>query len=158
MIKNTNFDIIRLIFIIEMFYGIRVAMDILDGSSRIFYFPHLYLGLRSMTRALDRLNEEREPGEAAHTYSLFDSFVRIQFDAAIERRVFEQQPPRRIGRRHSIARALPRPEQQQQNQSTRPVRSRSIDQRLYVVPDDLRPVVDNYRNLIGKFLYTYSFF
>lgn len=63
MIKNTNFDIIRLIFIIEMFYGIRVAADILDGSSRIFYFPHLYLGLRSMTRALDRLNEERENRE-----------------------------------------------------------------------------------------------
>lgn len=117
-----------------------------------------------MTRILERYNEAREPGEAPQTYRLFDSFVPIQFDAAVERQVFEQQPPRRICRRHSVARELPQSDDQQQqqqpNQPARPVRSRSTDQRIYVLPDDLRSVVQNYRNIMGKFLdiLLYSFF
>lgn len=105
-----------------------------------------------MTRALNRLNEQREPGEPLHTYRLFHSYVPIQFEAAIERQVFEQQPARRICRRHSVARELPQSDQQQQpNQPARRIRSQSTDHRVYVLPDDLRPVVQNYRNLIGKF-------
>lgn len=117
----------------------------------------LVLGLRYMTRALEQLNAQRQPGQPLHTYRLFDSFVRITFDAAIERRVFEQQPARRINRRHSVSQQ-PQPQQQipQPEQSTRK-RAASVDHRSYIAPEELRPVIDGLRDSIGKFFLIFNF-
>lgn len=131
-----------------------------------------------MAHALRQLNENLEPGQPAYTYRLFDAFVPIRFDAAVERHFFQQEPSRIIRRRHSVfGRLQPllqpnHPQQQHQQQQQEPQqqqpqqvqkpqqeksqpahrkRAASSDHR-YVGPEELRSALDSFRSSIGKFI------
>lgn len=149
-----------------MLITIRLISLVYSFNFKFFIAPIvLSIGLRYMTRALARLNDNRN-GHPPYTHKLFHSYVKIDFDAALERRVFEVQPARRVARRHSVARqphSQPQQQQQQTTPTTRRKRSASVDTRSYIAPVELRPVIDSYRRSIGKVLlnsqlYIYSFF
>lgn len=109
-----------------------------------------------MTRALEQINGQRQPGQPRYTYKIFDSYVTINFNATIERRVFEQQPAQTIRRRHSVSRQQPQNhEQQQQTPQPGPSnrkRAASVGHQSYIAPEELRSVIDSYRNSIGEFM------
>lgn len=57
-----------------------------------------------MTKRVQDLNRQLQAENSSHrvTTNIFNSFVRIQFNARIEREIFERQPARPISRRHSV--------------------------------------------------------
>lgn len=56
-----------------------------------------------MTRRVQNLNRRLQAENSSHrvTMRIFNSVVRIQFNARVEREIFARQPARRISRRHS---------------------------------------------------------
>lgn len=95
---------------------------------------------------------------------IFNAYVAIEFDARIQRQMFQLRPARRIRRRYSVS-ATPRQNREARpsiSEEGRPIHRRhSVAgtpsaggvSRLYVCPDELRSAIENIRNQIGKFCF-----
>lgn len=108
---------------------------------------------RSMSQSLAGVDPRLYPASR-----IFNAHVVIEFDARIQRQMFELRPARRIRRRVSLG---PTPQNQQSRPPTpmcRQLRRHSIAatpssqvSRVYVCPAELRSAIENIRTQIGRF-------
>lgn len=128
-----------------------------------------------MSRILAYINtHQRNENQPQHSMRIFNPLVYIEFNAAIERDVFLQQPPRLIQRRNSLAalnmlpsnlpstpEAEQEPEPETATASTsadlisvppqRRQRAQSVDgrRREYVGAEQLGAIIENLKNHLG---------
>lgn len=107
---------------------------------------------RSLSGRIEDLNARADIIEANRsiplTDRLFQSYVRVPFDARIQTEIFRLRSARPIIRRHSNSEHR-RPNQRPGQILNRPRRS-SSDVRQYVAPEDLRPIIQSMQQQIGE--------
>lgn len=115
-----------------------------------------------MSRFLNRIEQPIDPAKG-----IFNAYVALEFDVAIQSEIFRRMPARPIRRRYSVAAPQclnnesrsPSPANEQgarpvlrRNSVAGPPRAQS-ESRRYVCPDELQSAIENFRNHIGKFCF-----